>query len=46
MEISPVESQDLDVSESPELLVSLGNVVDLTLGEGGTGSESKRFEYN
>jgi hypothetical protein len=33
-------------SESPSLLVSLGNAVDLTLGEGGTGSESKRYEYN
>jgi hypothetical protein len=26
--------------------VNLGNAADLTLGEGGTGSESKRYEYN
>ncbi|MGQ0778990.1 MAG: albusnodin family lasso peptide [Pseudonocardiales bacterium] len=35
-----------EVAESPSLLVSLGNAVDLTLGEGGTGNESKRYEYN
>lgn len=46
MEILPVEPQPSDIVELPELLVNLGNAAVLTLGEGGTGSENKRFEYN
>ena len=45
MDISIDESHRTE-SESPALLVSVGNAADLTLGEGGTGSESKRYEYN
>ncbi len=32
--------------ESSELMIDMANVVNLTLGEGGQGSESKRYEYN
>lgn len=32
--------------ESPELVVDMADVASLTLGEGGQGSESKRYEYN
>lgn len=46
MDNPSTESQPAEVAESPSLLVSLGNAADLTLGEGGTGTESKRYEYN
>ncbi|MGH3620629.1 MAG: lasso peptide biosynthesis B2 protein [Sciscionella sp.] len=36
----------LNKTAPPPLLVSLGNAAEMTLGEGGTGSESKRYEYN
>ncbi|MGH3568555.1 MAG: albusnodin family lasso peptide [Pseudonocardia sp.] len=32
--------------ESSELVVDMGDVANATLGEGGQGSESKRYEYN
>ena len=38
--------QHSEVDGSLSLLVNLGNAVDLTLGEGGTGSESMRYECN
>jgi hypothetical protein len=46
MDSPRIESQPTEVDESPPLLVSLGNAAELTLGEGGIGSESKRYEYN
>lgn len=45
MDSSLTESQPTEVAES-SVLVRLGDAADLTLGEGGTGSESKRYEYN
>jgi hypothetical protein len=36
----------IEATPGPTLLVSTGDVVQLTLGEGGTGSESKQYEYN
>jgi hypothetical protein len=32
--------------ESSELVIDMGDATSLTLGEGGQGSESKRYEYN
>ncbi len=32
--------------ESSELVIDMADVANLTLGEGGQGSESKRYEYN
>jgi hypothetical protein len=46
MEHAQDESQGREAAEPAPLLVSLGDAVELTLGEGGTGSESKRYEYN
>jgi hypothetical protein len=40
------QQQTAGASEPSVLLVAIGNVAELTLGEGGTGSESKRYEYN
>ena len=33
-------------AESPELVIDMADVASLTLGQGGQGSESKRYEYN
>jgi hypothetical protein len=41
-----VQSQSGDVTSEPVVLVALGDAAELTLGEGGSGSEDKRYEYN
>jgi hypothetical protein len=46
MDSSLTESQPTEVADPSSVLVRLGDAADLTLGEGGTGSESKRYEYN
>lgn len=46
MEKPSVESQSFDVVESPDLLVSLGDAAELTLGDGRSTNENKRHIYN
>lgn len=41
-----IQSQSSDVTSEPVVLVALGDAAELTLGEGGSGSEDKRYEYN
>ncbi len=40
------QPEPVEATDSPPLLLSLGNAAELTTGEGGSGSESKRYEYN
>lgn len=46
MDNPSIESQPGEVADTPSLLLGLGDAAELTLGEGGNGSESKRYEYN
>lgn len=46
MDISSDQHEPSAHVESPELVVDMADVASLTLGEGGQGSESKRYEYN
>ena len=39
-------AQPNEVTEELILLVELGDATELTLGEGGTGIEDKRYQYN
>ncbi len=46
MDISSDQHEPSTRVESPELVVDMADVASLTLGEGGQGSENKRYEYN
>lgn len=46
MQISIQAEEPRQVAGDPELVVELGDVVTLTLGDGGTGREDKRRQYN
>ena len=45
-----MQDRQIEVGADPQTVddprVSLGDATVLTLGEGGTGSEDKRYEYN
>lgn len=41
-----VHNEPNESAASSILVIDLGDAADLTLGEGGTGTESKRYEYN
>jgi hypothetical protein len=43
---SEIQQQQTASADEPVLLVTIGYAAELTLGEGGSGSESKRYEYN
>ncbi|HKR52257.1 MAG TPA: albusnodin family lasso peptide [Pseudonocardiaceae bacterium] len=46
MDASSGQNEPSALVESTELVVDMADVASLTLGEGGQGSESKRYEYN
>ena len=46
MQTSSEVAQPVENTEVSGFLVSLGDVAELTLGDGGSGREDKRREYN